>query len=94
MTGTAPNYVLNFTIPRGATGESGTYTGPLMPTTNYWQSLTSGILPSGGTWAYVSHTETSDDNSGYTNNYVGVAAGGTRIGLSPSGGGNFCWRIQ
>ena len=69
ITGTSPNFKLNLTIPRGNTGAtgatgpqgpSGIYTGPLKPTSSYWQwptavNIGSGnyalYTPSGGTWA-------------------------------------------
>ena len=108
ISGTSPNFKLNLTIPRGNTGAtgatdpqgpSGTYTGPLKPTSNYWKVIpiaSNGflILPSGGTWAYVT---LDSNNSKFMKNYsgIGVAAGGTN--LSPIDGNRcsgFCWRIQ
>lgn len=101
ISGTAPNYTLNFTIPRGATGAtgatgaSGVFTGPLKPTTSYWQSFQGGNLPSGGTWAYAGYTVSyAGDSSGNYQNHVGVAAGGTYISGAFGGHGHFCWRIQ
>lgn len=92
--GTATAAKLNFTIPRGATGAtgpSGVYTGPLKPTSSYWQKLktttSSATLPSGGTWAYYALKKNS--NQEYTA-AAGVTAGGSVIGVVESG---FCWRI-
>lgn len=106
MTGTAPNYVLNFTIPRGATGAtgaSGTYTGPLMPTTSYWtNAVVSGYgyytPPSGGTWAWFTLACDSDSITDCTVS-CGVSAGGTSLGGSfltsaSLAGRTLCWRIQ
>lgn len=83
--------------PRGATGAtgpqgpSGVYTGPLKPTSSYWQKLettsSSATLPSGGTWAYYALKKNS--NQEYTA-AAGVTAGGSVIGVVESG---FCWRI-
>ena len=96
ITGTSPNFKLNLTIPRGNTGAtgpqgpSGTYTGPLKPTTNYWTTLTSNnsTLPRGGTWAYAYLIDSSGEPT------VGIAAGGTRLAAANRYSTNFAWRIQ
>ena len=101
ITGTSPNFKLNLTIPRGNTGAtgatgpqgpSGVYTGPLKPTTSYWQGFGPGDmskLPSGGTWAYVLWVGSGGVNAGECQGAT-VAAGGASL----RGGNGFCWRIQ
>lgn len=84
--------------PKGATGAtgpqgpSGVYTGPLKPTTSYWQGFGPGDmskLPSGGTWAYVLWVGSGGTNAGECQGAT-VAAGGASL----RGGNGFCWRIQ
>ena len=105
ITGTSPNFKLNLTIPRGNTGAtgpqgpSGTYTGPLKPTSAYWKgiTLTTGgngrfTLPSGGTWAYFNPWGNSTSN---TSQICNVVAGGTTVsGFFANGIWVLCWRIQ
>lgn len=92
--GTATAAKLNFTIPRGATGEtgpqgpSGVYTGPLKPTSDYWRSAeyTNNTikLPSGGTWAYIGQSTTTVSSGANSTASLatlskGIAAGGTTL---------------
>ena len=112
ISGTSPNFKLNLTIPRGNTGAtgprgpSGTYTGPLKPTSAYWRGadrvwISSSTtmqtkVPSGGTWAYFCQGVR-----------MGIAAGGTLLKTTsyrpPTDAGEddgvpdisyLCWRIQ
>ena len=75
----------------GPQGPSGTYTGPLKPTSSYWQ-VTTRSLPSGGTWAYWQFHYSSDYQFLYHDVYSGIQAGGTAIGSSYNI--LLCWRIQ
>lgn len=91
VTGTTPNFKLNLTIPRGnagatgPAGPSGTFTGPLKPTSSYWRTAVYTVTgttvtwkpPAGGTWAW--HC----DPSSFANVDIascGVTAGGTALG--------------
>lgn len=80
----------------GPQGPSGVYTGPLKPTSSYWQAMAhhssstqkQAQLPSGGTWAYfVVHPTTGSSVSG-------VASGGTAVGARSYDYHGFAWRIQ
>ena len=106
ITGTSPNFKLNLTIPRGNTGAtgpqgpSGTYTGPLKPTSAYWKAVlvtvsgtsASFTLPTGGTWGWFA--------PGVGSTYApqlaaGIAAGGTKkTGYIVNIVNVLCWRIQ
>lgn len=92
--------------PKGATGAtgpqgpSGVYTGPLKPTTSYWQELskeginsgtTSEFLPTGGTWAYYIGGEEPYQTPTVS---AGVAAGGTQVTNNSYKQSGFAWRIQ
>lgn len=84
ITGTTPNFTLNLTIPKGdvgatgPAGPSGTFTGPLKPTSSYFRPCDvvwgSGYaayvrVPSGGTWAIFA---TSDLAIARMSNYLGT----------------------
>ena len=75
--------------PQGPQGPSGVYTGPLKPTTSYWQACNNRTLPAGGTWVYFGNC-----GNQYKQSVASVAAGGSTFGNSNYQYSGFCWRIQ
>lgn len=73
----------------GPQGPSGVYTGPLKPTTSYWQACNNRTLPAGGTWVYFGNC-----GNHYNQSVASVAAGGSTFGNSNYQYSGFCWRIQ
>ena len=99
---TGPQGPTGATGPQGPQGPSGVYTGPLKPTTSYWQLVhTSSVgacsLPSGGTWAYIGFTiDRNVSDANHMPTAMNIQAGGASItpGTSRSALRLICWRIQ